>query len=55
VGKLSIPCVALLLLYSPNCVEGYSLLKKPLSGRSAVQKRIQHRQTKAETLQKQGL
>ena len=21
-GKLSIPCVALLLLYSPNCVEG---------------------------------
>jgi hypothetical protein len=32
-----------------------SLLKKSLSGRSADQKRIQHRQTKAKTLQKEGL
>jgi hypothetical protein len=37
-------CVPLpLRVYSPECVEGVSLLKKSLSGRSADQKRIQHR------------
>lgn len=35
--------------------QGVSLLKKSLSGRSADQKRIQHRQTKAKTLRKKGL
>jgi len=35
--------------------ECHSLLKKTLSGRSADQKRIQHCQTKAKTLQKEGL
>jgi hypothetical protein len=35
--------------------EGVSLLKKSLSGRSADQKRIQHRQTKAKTLRNAGL
>jgi hypothetical protein len=42
----------LVVLYSPECLEGDSLLKKSLSGRSADQKRIQHRQTKTKTLQK---
>jgi hypothetical protein len=35
--------------------EFLSLLKKSLSGRSADQKRIQHRQTKTKTLRKKSL